>query len=172
MLLHICPACRVGSCLQCWGERRPEKGRMGGSRCTCKHEGKRRKGNHIGAPAVFKLEQACQQINDAFGHFGCYVVGSALERPDWRDVDVRFILADDDFRTLFPDAQIWPDHGGTWEADPRWLLLSVAISEWLRAQTGLPIDFQFQPQTHANARHRGRRDAVGLRMAKPDKDNG
>ena len=43
---------------------------------------------YVGAPAIFALEQACQIIVDAFGRdYGCYLVGSALKRADWRDVD-------------------------------------------------------------------------------------
>tara|TARA_R110002074_G_scaffold299200_1_gene470683 strand:- start:455 stop:790 length:336 start_codon:yes stop_codon:yes gene_type:complete len=109
-----------------------------------------------------------QHVNRAFednreGRFtGAYVVGSVLERADWRDVDVRFIMDDVSFAEMFPDAD---QH---WEFDPKWLLLTVAISKWLSDQTGLPIDFQFQPQTHANARHKGRRNAVGLRFAKSE----
>ena len=125
---------------------------------------------YIGAPAVFALEQACKHINDAFGHFGCYLVGSATERPDWRDVDVRFIMPDGEFAKLFPDARI--DAGvANWEFDPRWLLLTVSISGWLKTITGLPIDFQIQPQSHANARHSKPRSAIGLRMAKPGRSN-
>jgi hypothetical protein len=120
----------------------------------------RDKATYVGAPSIFALEQACQQINDAFGGYGCYLVGSALERPDWRDIDVRYIMRDEDFAVLFPDA------GSEWEHDPRWLLLTVSIAGWLSRMTGLPIDFQLQPQTHANARHAGRRHALGLRMAK------
>lgn len=130
----------------------------------------RRKGIYIGAPAVFALEQACQHITKAFGMYGCYVVGSCLERPDWRDIDVRYILPDEEFAKLFPDAEIFPDGTGAWEFDARWLLLTVAVSDWLRKQTGLPVDFQFQPQTHANARHKGNRNAVGLCMAKRTSD--
>lgn len=125
----------------------------------------RRKGVYIGAPAVFALEQACQHLTKAFGdEGGCYVVGSSLERPDWRDVDVRYILPDTEFQALFPDACL--KGVGEWEFDPRWLLLTVSISAWLSKQTGLPIDFQFQPQTHANSRHRGPRNAVGLVMSR------
>jgi hypothetical protein len=123
--------------------------------------GRRKKGVYIGAPACFALEQACQHIYDALGGYGCYVVGSALERQDWRDVDVRYILDDAEFETLFPDAA-----DKNWEHDARWLLLTVSISAWLSQQTGLPIDFQIQPQTHANERHPGARNAVGLRIKK------
>lgn len=121
----------------------------------------RKKASYIGAPAVFALEQCCQQINDAFGDYGCYLVGSSLERSDWRDVDVRFIMQDEEFAKLFPDA------GQHWEHDARWLLLNVSISERLSKVTGLPIDFQIQPQTHANERHKGLRSALGLKIAKP-----
>lgn len=119
-----------------------------------------KKTNYVGAPAIFALEQACKPINRAFGHFGCYLVGSALERANWRDVDVRFIMEDAEFAKLFPDA------GDHWEFDDRWLLLTVSISERLSKVTGLPIDFQFQPQTHANARHNKPRHSLGWNMAK------
>lgn len=125
-------------------------------------EEKRKKVSYVGAPAIFALEQACKPINRAFGHFGCYLVGSALERPDWRDVDVRFIMEDSEFAKLFPDA------GDHWEFDDRWLLLTVAISERLSKVTGLPIDFQFQPQSHANARHSKPRHSLGWNMAKTE----
>lgn len=122
----------------------------------------RKKGIYVGAPACFALELACQQIGEAFGGFGCYLVGSALERPDWRDIDVRLIMSDEEFDALFPQTR----ERGTWEFDARWLLLTISISEHLRKVTGLPVDFQFQPQTHANERHKGPRNAIGLRIAK------
>lgn len=123
----------------------------------------RKKACHVGAPAVFFLEQCCQHINAAFGHYGCYLVGSSLERADWRDVDIRFIMPDEEFDVLFPDAA-----DRCWEQDPRWLLLTVSISGWLSKMTGLPVDFQIQPQTHANASHKGPRNAMGLRISKPE----
>jgi len=126
----------------------------------------RTKTNYVGAPAIFALEQACRDINDAFGGYGCYLVGSALERPGWRDVDVRFILQDEAFAALFPNAST---EAALWEHDPRWLLLTVSISQWLSKITGLPVDFQFQPQTFANERHKGNRHAVGMRLRKPDR---
>jgi hypothetical protein len=126
----------------------------------------RKKGCYIGAPAVFALEQACQHLTAAFGGHGCYVVGSSMERPDWRDVDVRYILSDEEFKKLFPDAHMFEDGSGAWEQDSRWLLLTVSISAWLKQQTGLPVDFQFQPQTHANARHKKPRNRVGRRLTK------
>jgi hypothetical protein len=124
---------------------------------------KRKKVSYIGVPAVFKLELACKHLNDAYGGFGCYVVGSALERPDWRDVDVVLILEDKQFRREFPNVQDFST--GLFEFDTKWLLHTVALSEWLSAQTGLPIDFKIQPQTWANDRHPGKRHPHGLRFA-------
>lgn len=118
---------------------------------------KRKKFNYVGAPAIFALQQQCQDINRAFGHFGCYLVGSALERPDWRDIDVRFVMEDAEFAKLFPDAG-----ENSWEFDPRWMLLTISISERLSKVTGLPVDFQFQRMSHANERHNGPREPLGL----------
>ena len=83
----------------------------------------RKKASYIGVPAVFKLELACKHINDAYGGFGCYVVGSALERPDWRDVDVVLILEDEAFTREFPHAT-----HSNFEFDSKWLIHVVAIS--------------------------------------------
>jgi hypothetical protein len=127
-------------------------------------EPKRKKSIYVGAPACFALELALQHIDKAFAdlrvgrYTGAYVVGSALERPDWRDIDVRFIMDDLTFKEQFPHAE---EH---WEFDPKWLLLTVAISKWLSDQTGLPVDFQFQPMTYANAMHKKPRNAAGLRF--------
>lgn len=125
---------------------------------------KKKKVSYIGAPACFALQQACQHVNQAFDSYGCYVVGSALERKDWRDIDVRMIMADEEFYKLFPDAM----PNGNWEFDSRWLLMTISISQWLSKMSGLPVDFQFQPQTHANEYHKGLRNAVGLRITKSE----
>lgn len=149
-----CPTCRHrnvaynGICTKCGRNRDVD--------AAPKH-----KASHIGAPAVFALHQCGQQLRDAYGSFGPYVVGSALQKPDWRDVDVRYILEDAEFLKLFPDTQMH----GAWEFDPRWLLMSVSISAWMKALTGLPIDFQFQPQSWANSHHKGPRHPIGIRFA-------
>lgn len=126
------------------------------------------KASWIGAPAVFALELACLHLHDAFPSYGIYLVGSAIDDPEWRDVDLRMIMADEEFNKLFPAAQYEKGVGARWESDPRWLVMTVAISQWLTQQSGLPVDFQFQPQTHANDRHKGQRSAVGMRIAPKD----
>jgi len=135
-----------------------------------KHESeKRKKVSFVGAPACFRLELACQPINQAFGGFGCYLVGSALERPDWRDIDVRFIMTDAEFSAEFPAVNM---KAHTWEFDPKWILLTTGISAYLSKAADLPVDFQFQPQTHANERHKGPCKPLGLIFAKPDPAEG
>jgi hypothetical protein len=125
---------------------------------------KRKKGIYVGAPACFLLELEGQKLRRAFctdnPYDGLYVVGSALQRPDWRDVDVRLMLHDEGFAALFPDAE---QH---WEFDARWLIITTAISAHLSRATGLPIDFQFHPTSHANERHKGNRNALGLTFAR------
>lgn len=117
---------------------------------------KRQKSVYVGAPACFALELACKHLNAAFDG-RCYLVGSALERPDWRDIDVRLMMGDDAFKALFPDAGL----SGHWEFDARWLVMTVAISGWLSKETGLPVDFQFQPSSHANKVHDKWRNPLG-----------
>ncbi len=50
---------------------------------------RRRKPNYVGVPAIFKLDLACMNLYQAFcvgsDFGGIYLVGSALERPDFRD---------------------------------------------------------------------------------------
>jgi len=121
---------------------------------------KRKKFIYVGAPACFVLELACQDLNRAFDG-QCYLVGSALEREDWRDIDVRLMMGDAEFDALFPSGC---REQGTWEFDARWLVLTTAISAQLSQRTGLPVDFQFQPTTHANQSHKGQRNALGLRF--------
>jgi hypothetical protein len=123
----------------------------------------KQRANYVAAPAMFDLHNACVVIQQAFPNGGVYLVGSALERRDHRDVDVRCILPDEEFDALFPNAPAGPAH---WNA--RWSLMSVTISHWLRQQTGLPIDFQFQKQSLANARHNGPRSALGLWVSHGD----
>ena len=123
------------------------------------------KASYVGAPAIFSLKTACQDLDRAFGS-PVYLVGSALERPDWRDVDVRMIMDDEKFATLFPNV-----HGGAWEMDERWLWMTVSISERLSRITGLPVDFQFQPRTHANQHHKKHRECLSIWFAHKDEES-
>lgn len=109
----------------------------------------------VGMPAALHLEAFGREIDDAFGHLP-YLVGSAAVGKQWRDVDVRLILPDDEFDTLFPT------HTRPARHDGRWGLLCAAISELARQRTGLPVDFQIQRQSFANDRYPGPRLALGI----------
>ena len=121
----------------------------------------KQRANWLPAPAYCNLNAACAIINSAFrGGFGCYLVGSSLERRDHRDVDVRYIMGDEEFDRLFPC-------GGDRVHDALWSLMCLSISLWLSQQSGLPVDFQIQRQSNANAKHKGRRSALGVFLAYP-----
>jgi hypothetical protein len=109
----------------------------------------------VGMPAAMHLDAFGREINEAFGHLP-YLVGTAAVGKQWRDVDVRLILPDEEFDALFP-----PVDPGQFP-DGLWSLLCAAISELARARTGLPVDFQIQRQSHANDRYPGVRHALGL----------
>jgi hypothetical protein len=99
----------------------------------------------VPAPQYFNLNQCCRVIHDAYpDNYGIYLVGSALVRRDYRDVDVRMILGDSDFGALFGSANR-PDMNALWS------LTCSSIACWLRVQTDLPVDFQIQQMTSANA---------------------
>ncbi|OJU44491.1 MAG: hypothetical protein BGN98_13990 [Microbacterium sp. 69-7] len=100
---------------------------------------------------MFLLDEACKPIAEAFEP--PYLVGTAVTRQEYRDVDVRLILADERYGRLRK------------AVGKRGLaLLGLAIGEYLAARTGLPIDFQIQQQTAANHHHPGgMRNPLGLR---------
>lgn len=110
--------------------------------------------NHLSVVEHFSLDDACRAVNAAFMHrgFGVYQVGSSLQRANYRDVDLRLILQDDDFKAIF---------GGEARFPLALQFLNVAISEWIAKRTGMNIDFQFQSQTEANTNHPGLRSAIG-----------
>lgn len=93
---------------------------------------------------TFNLESACVPLTKAFGPC-TYQVGSSLKRANYRDVDLRCILDDDEFETLLLSTT------------ERLEFLNAVISEWLQARTGLPIDFQFQKTCRANEEFDGPR---------------
>lgn len=103
---------------------------------------------YITRAQLWALDEACKPICEAFGG-PPYLVGSVTERPTFRDVDVRLILSDEEYDAL-PDA--------------RWGLIGFVTSRHLAAVTGLPVDFQVQRQTEANAAYPGKvRNPLGMR---------
>ncbi len=99
----------------------------------------RRRACHLSTLELHELDEACWPFLEAFGEHP-YLVGSAMLRPDFRDVDVRLILPDEEFDALFADRK------------GLWALLSRLGATYFRAKTGLPVDFQVQRQSEANER--------------------
>lgn len=109
----------------------------------------------VGMPATLHLNAFAREIMEAFGEIP-YMVGSATRTKKWRDVDIRLLLADDDFDHLFPG------HTTPGRTDGLWSLLCAAIAELGKQRTGLPIDFQIQRLSDADALYDGPRHPLGL----------
>lgn len=93
-------------------------------------------------PAGIWLNKFGVIVRDYFGHVP-YHVGSSLTTKDWRDVDVRLILPDDEFEAMFGTLRAF-------HTDPKFAAITLAFSALAKEMTGLPVDFQIQPQSHAN----------------------
>ncbi len=94
-------------------------------------------------PAALWLQEFGDLIFLAFGE-PPYQVGSSLTAKQWRDVDVRLILADEKYAAMgFGDPK-------NPHESPRWVAFVLAFSALGKQMTGLPIDFQIQSQTEAN----------------------
>ena len=67
-----------------------------------------------------------------------FLVGSAMITRDYRDVDVRIILDNDEFKEKFGhDAPLYSRY---------WRLTCLMMSEYLAKHSNLPVDFQYQPR--------------------------
>lgn len=110
----------------------------------------------VGMPAAVKLDLFADQVFSAFGQCP-YLVGSALATTQWRDVDVRVILADDEYAAVFPGCDPRDEHRCA-----KWVAVCLAFSALGREMTGLPIDFQVQQQTYANSTFNAPRSAIGI----------
>lgn len=117
--------------------------------------------HYLTTTQYFKLDVACIPLWSAFQDncFGVYMVGSALRKPDWRDVDIRVMMEDAEYDRMFPVVD-------KWDESALQKLMCISISNYLSSVTGLPIDFQIQKQSSANARYPSadghKRNAIGL----------
>ena len=114
-------------------------------------ETRRSRGSFLILSDFDRLEDWCRMVRVILGGHGPYLVGSATERADYRDVDLRTILPDATFDRLFR---------GRSEAVR---FLNRGLSVWGQSETGLPIDFQVQRMTEANAAFTKPRNAMGIR---------
>ncbi len=109
----------------------------------------------VGMPAALLLDEFGSQVWSAFGS-PPYLVGSALYGKQWRDVDVRLILDDEEY------AALGLGNPRDTHRSPKWVSLCMAYAALGKAMTGLPIDFQIQQQTLANEIYREPRSALGM----------
>lgn len=96
-----------------------------------------------------RLEHACSVVAAGLG-YPPYLVGSSTESPDYRDIDLRVVMPDEEFDRLFASSKAAAFPGGLWG------LLCLSVSHYLSAVSGLPIDFQVQRMTEANERFGGK----------------
>lgn len=109
------------------------------------------KANHLLLSENKILADWARDVNKMFtdGGHGPYLVGSVMTTKNYRDVDLRTILADDMFDVLKNVIDI--DR------------LNLGISLWGQRVTGLPIDYQVQRMTEANIEFEGkRRNAIWI----------
>ena len=100
---------------------------------------------------MFLLDLACKPIQESIGD--TYHVGtSAGGRQEFRDVDVRTILPDKRYDRLCKAV-----------GQEGIAFIGIAVGEYLRSLTGLPVDYQIQQQTAANRLHKGLRNPIGVR---------
>lgn len=101
----------------------------------------------VGMPANLLLHEFGSQVWHAFGEPPFHVGSSLTLKSGWRDVDVRLILPDDEYAAMGLGKPNFPSHNG------KWVALCLAFSALGRQMTGLPIDFQIQQMTRANAEY-------------------
>lgn len=102
---------------------------------------------YLGVSDVEILRAWGRELNRLFDE-GPYLVGSALQRPDYRDVDVRIMLDDEKYDAVVA------------VMNPK--ILNLALSVWGQKVTGLPIDCQIQRVSNANDEFDGPRDPLHL----------
>lgn len=93
--------------------------------------------------ALHALRAAAHIIYEAEGEHP-YLVGSALIRRDFRDIDVRLPLGDDAYTARY----LTPNGG-----DARWTLDCLSVGALMSRMTGLPVDYQPQALTNFRAQN-------------------
>lgn len=101
--------------------------------------------HYLGVTQFIELRYAAAIVKGVFDDsFGIYLVGSAMKRKDWRDVDIRQIISDDEFTRRFGEF-VEP-----YDRNPFLRAFNLGVSNWMSTYSRLPIDYQVQPITKAN----------------------
>ncbi len=96
----------------------------------------------VGMPQWLYLNIFGKIVFNAFGAYP-YLVGSAGNGKVWRDIDVRLILDDAEYKRI-----VGAKSNRLYNS--RLVAFNMAFAELGKRITGLPIDFQIQEQTRAN----------------------
>ena len=110
----------------------------------------------------FALDDFGYHLRQIFGDWP-YQVGTSVLTNTWNDVDVVVILDDEKYeRAGYGD----PENA---ERNPKWVSTCIALSQFGRVLTGLPIDCKIQQQTYANEKFSQNngcvRSALGINRA-------
>jgi hypothetical protein len=90
-----------------------------------------RRATRLSVDQVRAIDHFAENMIVMFPHMmGLAIVGSALTRDDWRDVDLRVVLAPSHYQALSENLTIDD--------------LNALLSRWGQQVTGLPIDCQLQ----------------------------
>ncbi|QDQ93694.1 hypothetical protein FND50_25020 [Rhodococcus sp. WB9] len=115
---------------------------------------------YLDVPALTKPDLASVLVREVLDE-SPYLVGSCLERADYRDVDIRVLLDDERYDALFPRPG----------SDPLRHLIEDRLTDHYVAMTGLRVDFQIQRQSNANEKYRGVRHPLALYLHLPDEED-
>lgn len=99
----------------------------------------------VGMPASLWLNQFGVLLYQAFGEHAYHVGSSVKQKDGWRDVDVRLMLADAIYDSMGLGDPKFPHNNA------RWVAFCLAFSALGKQMTGLPVDFQIQRLSDANA---------------------
>lgn len=112
----------------------------------------------VGQPQGMLLNEFGDFISKSFGTLSVYHVGSSMgdNKKDWRDVDIRLMLTDDEWSSLFGDLHPIDCH-----RSQKWRSFCIVFSHYGKHLTGLPIDFQIQRIKEANDEFDSPRSHVG-----------
>lgn len=122
----------------------------------------------LSPPDFRRLDWACRPIVDAYGE-PVYLVGSVLERADYRDIDLRLILADDVMERMLGADETYGLHNRPTPFGVR-QLLNVALSDFIARAANLPapVDFQIQSMSEANVPEHGSRNPIGMTFTRSE----
>jgi hypothetical protein len=73
-----------------------------------------KKPHYLPAQPYLALNRAVGSVNRGLDSLGTFLVGSCLERADFRDVDVRTMMTDEAYDRLFPGGESGTDSDAFW----------------------------------------------------------